>query len=283
MWQHRVDADARGTRTEPFYFRECHATCPQLTRRLSRARPPIKTRAGLELSWLTDSLLAHWSSLRQQSRLLLLMSRLESHRGWSSWAIDNATPPSHFTGDARWERGSGWAGLLSLESVGCSGRAPHSELSGWETWGPDGKMGAVRVVSPIPEAMTSVVDCHYQQPQGCLDRHTHPSTVDGLWMQQDHTQDVGLHFISQGCVLYVNKAVVHHMFLFLLGRSVAAAGCRGGLSQPPLFPSHRVSTGTKPPTHSNHVSHAAQYCTSRDRLSPSPSIYLQRIYSSVSR
>jgi hypothetical protein len=69
---------------------------------------------------------------------------------------------------------------------------------------------------------------------------------------------------AAGYTYAVNRAVHHGFLLFLLGRSVAAAGCRGGLSQPPLFPSHRVSTGTKPPAHSNHLSQPAPH-----RIAPS--------------
>lgn len=57
-------------------------------------------------------------------------------------------------------------------------------------------------------------------------------------MDDGYSRIIGIHFIiNKGCLqcMYVNKAV-QHGFLFLLGRSVAAAGCRGGLSQPPLFP-----------------------------------------------
>lgn len=52
MWQHRVElipAQGKGNLSD-FYFEKCHATCLQLTRRLSRGRPPMTAPAGLELS-----------------------------------------------------------------------------------------------------------------------------------------------------------------------------------------------------------------------------------------
>jgi hypothetical protein len=43
-------ADPQGGVKLSHLFRECHATCPQLTRRLSRGSPPIEVTLGLELS-----------------------------------------------------------------------------------------------------------------------------------------------------------------------------------------------------------------------------------------
>lgn len=102
--------------------------------------------------------------------------------------VDNATPLPFYGLYEMGKGGSGtsnWAGL-ALESVGrLLGTGPPFRAvrmgnvgAGWANgYGGLESGSSVRVVSPIPEAMTSVVDSRHQQPQGCLIRHTHPSTV----------------------------------------------------------------------------------------------------------
>lgn len=142
----------------------------------------------------------------------------------------------------------------------------------------------MRVVSPIPEAMTSVVDSRHQQPQGCLIRHTHPGTLmvdDG--MQQDHTQDAGIYFISKGSALKVNKAV--HRLVPVLAWKERCCGRGQGWPVP--------TTAFPQPSrfHRNKTTHPQQPRLTRCTVLHlqkivcllSSTIYLQPIYSSVSR